>query len=63
VGPSAEAERVRNSRSRAATDKEIAALAGAAGIQPDWYEVDGTHHRVSPETQRALLAAVRMPAT
>jgi glycogen operon protein len=45
-----------------ATDRQVAALAEAAGIRPDWYEVDGTYHRVGPETQRALLAAMRLPA-
>ena len=40
------------------SDDELAALAGAAGIEGEWWEVDGTHHRVSPETQRALLAAM-----
>ena len=39
-------------------DDEVEALAAAAGIEPEWWEVDGTHHRVSPETQRALLAAM-----
>jgi glycogen operon protein len=37
-------------------------LARAAGIAPFWWEVDGTHHVVSPETKRALLAAMRLPA-
>ncbi len=32
-------------------------LARATGIAPDWWEVDGTHHQVSPETIRALLTA------
>lgn len=48
-------ERVRNS---AASDEEIAGLAEAAGIEQEWWEVDGTHHRVSPESLRALLAAM-----
>lgn len=39
-------------------DDEVEALARAAGIEPEWWEVDGTHHRVSGETQRALLAAM-----
>ena len=39
-------------------DAEVEALAAAAGIEPEWWEVDGTHHRVSAETQRALLAAL-----
>ena len=39
-------------------DAEVEALSLAAGIEPEWWEVDGTHHRVSIETQRALLAAM-----
>ena len=37
-------------------------LAEAAGIAPDWWSVDGVRHAVSPDTQRALLAAMRLPA-
>ncbi len=37
-------------------------LALAAGIAPEWWEVDGTRHDVSPETKRHLLAAMRLPA-
>jgi glycogen operon protein len=40
------------------TDAEVAGLASAAGIEGEWWEVDGTHHRVSLDTQRALLAAM-----
>jgi glycogen operon protein len=36
-------------------------LADATGIHSAWYEVDGTHHRVSVETRRALLAAMGVP--
>ncbi len=36
----------------------LARLARATGIAPDWWEVDGTHHQVSPETTRALLTAM-----
>ena len=39
-------------------DESITALAEKAGIASDWWEVDGTHHRVSLETQRALLTAM-----
>ena len=39
-------------------DAEVAALASAAGIEPEWWEVDGTHHEVSLDTQRALLAGI-----
>jgi glycogen operon protein len=47
-------------QSRAPDDTAIAALAEAAGIQPEWWEIDGRHHRVSVETQRALLAAMNV---
>jgi glycogen debranching enzyme GlgX/4-alpha-glucanotransferase len=43
-------------------DEAIDCLAAAAGIQPEWWEIDGTHHRVTPETKRALLKAMRLPA-
>ncbi len=43
------------------TDDEVAGLAAAAGIEGDWWEVDGTHHRVTPDTQRALLSAMGLP--
>lgn len=39
-------------------DETITALAGKAGIAGDWWEVDGTHHRVSLDAQRALLTAM-----
>ncbi|MDQ0314251.1 glycogen debranching protein GlgX [Amorphus orientalis] len=37
-------------------------LAEAAGIAPEWWEVDGHRHEVSPDTKRALLAAMGLPA-
>ncbi|MGC8469171.1 MAG: glycogen debranching protein GlgX [Acetobacteraceae bacterium] len=40
----------------------LARLATAAGIAPDWWDVGGTRHLVSPDTQRALLAAMGLPA-
>jgi glycogen debranching enzyme len=39
-------------------DEDILELAAKAGIEREWWEVDGTHHRVSLDTQRALLAAM-----
>lgn len=48
---------------RAADDDEVRRLAAAAGIAPDWHTIDGQHHVVSVETQRALLAAMALPAT
>jgi glycogen operon protein len=39
-------------------DEDIEALAAAAGIAREWWEVDGTHHRVGLDTQRAMLTAM-----
>ncbi len=48
---------------RSAVDASVLdRLASAAGIAPDWWDIDGTRHRVSPDTQRALLAAMQLPA-
>ena len=48
-------------KNRKADDETISRLAAAAGIQDEWWQVDGTHHRVSIETKRALLKAMRLP--
>lgn len=45
-------------RQQGIADVELHRLAAAAGIERDWWEVDGTHHDVSPETLRAVLAAL-----
>ncbi len=37
-------------------------LASAAGIAPDWYDIAGQRHIVSPETKAALLADMGLPA-
>jgi glycogen operon protein len=42
-------------------DDVVARVARAAGIAGEWWEVDGTHHRVTPETERALLSAMGLP--
>ena len=44
------------SRRRALPTTKLATLAAAAGIEREWWEVDGTHHRVSLDTQRALAS-------
>ena len=41
----------------------LARLADAAGIAPEWWDIGGRRHLVGPETQRALLAAMRLPAS
>ena len=52
-------EREQNSyRSTPADDGDVARLASAAGIQAEWWEVNGTYHGVSLETKRALLSAM-----
>ncbi len=48
-------------KGRKAADATIDRLATAAGIQDEWWQVDGTHHRVSIETKRDLLKAMRLP--
>lgn len=46
-----------------ATDSEVLdRLATAAGLAPDWWDVDGNNHRVGDDTKRALLKAMRLPA-
>jgi glycogen debranching enzyme len=45
-------------RSRQADDALVHEVAAAAGIQGEWWEVNGTHHPVSLETKRALLSAM-----
>ncbi|QIB33016.1 glycogen debranching protein GlgX [Ancylobacter pratisalsi] len=37
-------------------------LSSAAGIAPEWWDVEGTHHAVSDDTKRALLKALRLPS-
>ncbi len=44
-------------------DDALHQLASAAGVERDWWEVDGTHHDVSPETLRVVLDALRIPHT
>jgi len=39
-------------------DATVGELAAAAGIEPVWWDIAGTRHDVSPETKRALLAAM-----
>lgn len=44
------------------TDAALAKLAAAHGIAPQWHDLAGQEHGVSPETQRALLAAMGVSA-
>jgi glycogen debranching enzyme GlgX len=39
-------------------DDTLRALAAAAGIERDWWEVDGTHHDVPPDTLRHILSGL-----
>lgn len=47
---------------RPAAGAALDRLAAAAGIAPDWWDIDGRNHRVPDDTRRALLAAMRLPA-
>ncbi len=40
----------------------LSRLAEAMGIRPQWRGIDGSQHTVMPDTQRALLAAMGVPA-
>src|SRR4029453_7172329 len=51
------AEVASRARPRLADDAQVAELAEAAGIAPEWHTIAGDHHRVSPVSQRALLTA------
>ncbi|MGB8314649.1 MAG: 4-alpha-glucanotransferase, partial [Aestuariivirga sp.] len=48
-------------RSSSPDDLLINDLAMAAGIQNEWWEVNGSHHLVSIGTKRALLSAMSLP--
>jgi glycogen debranching enzyme GlgX len=43
-------------------DADLDTLAGLAGIDPIWWDIDGGYHKVSAGTKRTLLAAMRLPA-
>lgn len=45
-----------------AGDAALARLAAAAGVAADWHGFDGVRHAVTPQTQRALLRALGLPA-
>jgi glycogen operon protein len=45
------------------TDAELDRLSALAGIDPIWWDIDGGRHQVPPDTKRALLAAMRLPAS
>ena len=49
-------------QSPAAGDEDVDHLADLAGIDPVWWDIDGGRHPVTPDTKRALLAAMRLPA-
>jgi glycogen operon protein len=49
-------------RPRATDAAVLARLAAAAGVAPEWRGFDGVAHAVSADTQRALLAAMDLPA-
>ncbi len=43
------------------SDGTLRQLASCAGIDGEWWEVDGTHHSVTPDTLRHLLMAMNLP--
>ena len=43
------------------SDDSLRQLAAAAGIDGEWWEVDGTHHGVTHDTLRHLLTAMSLP--
>ncbi len=51
----------RRAKSSGISDETLRQLAAAAGVERDWWEVDGTYHEVSPESLRAVLTALRVP--
>ena len=48
--------------SNGASDAELDHLAGQAGINPIWWDVDGGYHKVGSDTKQALLASMHLPA-
>ena len=50
-------------RAESADADTLVRLARATGIAADWWEVDGTHHQVSPDTVRALLTGMGLDIT
>jgi glycogen debranching enzyme GlgX/4-alpha-glucanotransferase len=53
----------RTNRTQGISDSALDELSRRAGIDSVWWEVNGRQHVVSPETKRALLTAMRLPAT
>ena len=49
--------------SRPAGPELLDRLARAAGIEPEWRDIEGVNHRVGDETKRALLQAMDLPST
>ncbi len=43
-------------------DTDVDRLSDLAGIDPIWWDVEGGYHKVSVDTKRTLLAAMRLPA-
>lgn len=57
------AEAIELSRKAAPADTAaLSRLAAAAGVSPEWWGVDGARRAVSPDTQRAILSALGLPA-
>jgi glycogen operon protein len=56
------AERAVPGESSGTSTQTLNRLAEAAGVQGEWWTVDGARHAVSQDTTRHLLAAMRLPA-
>ncbi|MBW8785059.1 MAG: glycogen debranching protein GlgX, partial [Novosphingobium sp.] len=49
-------------RNRGVSSATLQRLAGRAGIQPEWWSIDGIRHEIGEDTARHLLRAMRLPA-
>jgi len=56
------AEDVTAGPNRSVRSTTLRCLADQAGVQPEWWSVDGIRHQVSEDTTRYLLRAMRLPA-
>jgi glycogen operon protein len=52
----------RRPRSTGVADSDVQLLADEAGIEPIWWDIEGTRHVVPVDTKRAILRAMRLPA-
>ncbi len=55
-------EQVAPGHNRPVSSSTLRRLADKAGVQPEWWSVDGVRHEVTEDTSRHLLRAMRLPA-